>query len=93
MVSGGEFDWDQACRLGAKDVGLDYSGEYGFVETEMYWPLSHMVQAKGKSLQCIDCHGPRGVMRWEQLGYDGDPAYRGNRRRMGLVKDELGVGQ
>jgi hypothetical protein len=88
-----EFDWDKASRLGAEDVGIAYSGQYGFVDTEMYWPLSHMVQSKEKALQCIDCHGPRGVMNWEALGYDGDPAYRGNRRRMGLVRDELGAGQ
>jgi hypothetical protein len=88
-----EFDWDKACRLGAEDVGIEYSGEYGFVDTEMYWPLSHMVQFKEKALQCIDCHGPRGVLLWEQLGYDGDPAYRGNRQRMGLLRDESGAGR
>ncbi len=85
-----DFDWDQACRLGAKSTGLEYSGQFDFVETEMYWPLSHMVQASEKALQCIDCHGPRGVMDWQQLGYEGDPAYRGTRHRLGLVQDEIG---
>jgi len=38
-----EFDWDQALRLGSEVVGLEYSGEYDFAETEMYWPITHMV--------------------------------------------------
>lgn len=88
-----EFDWDKACRLGAEDVGLEYSGHYGFVETEMYWPLSHMVQSKEKALQCIDCHGSRGVMNWAALGYDGDPAFRGDRRQMGLLREDWGAEQ
>ncbi len=45
----------------------------------MYWPLSHMVATKDKALQCVDCHGERGRMNWQALGYDGDPAVRGSR--------------
>lgn len=74
-----DFDWDKACRLGAESTGLKYSGQYGWAETVMYWPLSHMVQAKEKTLQCTDCHSGGGVMRWRELGYDGDPAVRGGR--------------
>ncbi|MGQ9605053.1 MAG: tetrathionate reductase family octaheme c-type cytochrome [Thermogutta sp.] len=80
-----EFDWDKACRLGSQDMGLPYSGEYGFVDTEMYWPLSHMVQAKEQALQCADCHGPEGRLDWGALGYPGDPMYRGDRRAAGLL--------
>ncbi len=72
-----DFDWDEACRLGVETSGLKYSGHYGWVETAMYWPLSHMVQPKEKALQCVDCHGDRGVLNWRQLGYEGDPAFRG----------------
>jgi hypothetical protein len=88
-----EFDWDQACRLGCASTDLAYSGEYGFVETAMYWPLSHMVQSKENALQCVDCHGSRGVMDWQALGYEGDPAFRGNRRRMELLRDERAGGR
>jgi hypothetical protein len=49
-----------------------------------------MVQAKEEALQCVDCHGERGRMNWEALGYDGDPIFRGDRRRMGLLRDEEG---
>ena len=85
-----EFDWDKAARLGAEDVGITYSGHYGFVDTEMFWPLSHMVQSKEKALQCIDCHGPRGVMDWQRLGFDGDPAYRGQPALDGIAPQRGG---
>jgi octaheme c-type cytochrome (tetrathionate reductase family) len=74
-----EFNWDKALRLGAKASGMDYSGQYGFAPSEMYWPLSHMVAKKDKALQCVDCHGERGRMNWTALGYEGDPALRGSR--------------
>ena len=84
-----EFDWDKACRLG-ETPEAPYSGEYGFVETVMYWPLSHMVQPKEKALQCGECHGPEGIMDFNALGFDGDPMYRGNRRVTGLLRSEKG---
>jgi octaheme c-type cytochrome (tetrathionate reductase family) len=80
-----EFNWDKALQLGAKASGLPYSGQYGFAATEMYWPLAHMVQPGERALQCGDCHGEHGRMDWAALGYEGDPAYRGGRVRLGLV--------
>jgi octaheme c-type cytochrome (tetrathionate reductase family) len=50
------FNWHTASAAGMKRVGLPYSGEYGFVETEMYWPVNHMVSPKENSLTCTDCH-------------------------------------
>ena len=50
------FDWDKAAAAGMKYLGLPYSGHYGFVETEMYWPLNHMVSKRDKALSCTDCH-------------------------------------
>lgn len=76
-----EFDWDQAARLGSQVVGLEYSGEYGFASTEMYWPLTHMVVPKEQALQCNDCHGEEGRMDWEALGYYGDPMRWGGREQ------------
>jgi octaheme c-type cytochrome (tetrathionate reductase family) len=51
-----DFDWQKANQLGMDYVGLPYSGHYDFIETEMYWPLNHMVAPAEHSLQCIDCH-------------------------------------
>ena len=73
------FDWPSALELGAQDTGLDYSGQYGFAETWMYWPTTHMVQPKENALQCDECHAENGRMDWEALGYPGDPIEWGGR--------------
>ncbi|MBK8988669.1 MAG: tetrathionate reductase family octaheme c-type cytochrome [Chloroflexi bacterium] len=74
-----DFDWDQAARLGAEAAGQAYSGQMGFAPTEMYWPLSHLVQTKEEALQCADCHNDNGRLDWEALGYFGDPMKWGGR--------------
>jgi octaheme c-type cytochrome (tetrathionate reductase family) len=73
------FDWNNAFVLGEKVTGLKYSGQYGFTETWMYWPTTHMVQPKENALQCTDCHSPDGRMDWRALGYPGDPMEWGGR--------------
>jgi octaheme c-type cytochrome (tetrathionate reductase family) len=78
-----DFDWDQALRLGSEVVGLEYSGEYGFAETDMYWPISHMVAPIEEVLQCDDCHGQAGRLDWKALGYSGDPITWGGRELPG----------
>ena len=68
------YDWNLASQLGMKEVNLDYSGKYGFIETEMYWPINHMVASKDKALKCTNCHGAKGnTLDWKALGYSGDP--------------------
>lgn len=88
-----DFDWNQALQLGAEATGLAYSGEYGFAETIMYWPLAHMVPPKEESLACRDCHGQTGRLDWDALGYGGDPAERGARRASGRVGTERDRGE
>ncbi|MCJ7512219.1 MAG: hypothetical protein MUO23_04545, partial [Anaerolineales bacterium] len=73
------FDWDNAFRLAEQRMGLKYSGSYGFTETEMYWPTTHMVQPKENSLECTDCHSENGRLDWQALGYPGDPMEWGGR--------------
>lgn len=73
------FDWDQAFELAAPITGLEYSGQYGFTTTYMYWPTTHMVQPASRALQCDSCHGENGRMNWEALGYPGDPIEWGGR--------------
>ena len=74
-----EFNWDKAIRLGAKENKSEYSGEYVFTDTQMFWPLSHMVSSAKDSLSCNDCHGNSSRMDWKSLGYDNDPAIIGGR--------------
>jgi len=60
------FDWNKALRAGmaeAKAVGqteMDFSGKFDFVETRMYWPLTHMVAPKEDALACNECHSKDG---------------------------------
>lgn len=51
-----DFDWNTASIAGMQRLGLPYSGEYGFINTEMYWPINHMVAPKEKSVSCAECH-------------------------------------
>lgn len=73
------FDWNSALQRGSAATGLPYSGEYGFTQTEMYWPITHMVTPADQALQCTQCHGENGRMDWEALGYPGDPMIWGGR--------------
>ncbi len=51
-----DFNWETSLTEGMKIAGLPWSGEWEFVETEMYLPISHMVSPKENSLSCVDCH-------------------------------------
>lgn len=51
-----DFDWERASEIGMKDVNLPFSGDITFINTEMNWPINHMVSSKDKSLKCIQCH-------------------------------------
>ncbi len=50
------MDWDRAVRDGMAEVGLEYSGELGFVRTRMFWSINHEVVPKEQALRCGDCH-------------------------------------
>ncbi|GAB4360543.1 MAG: tetrathionate reductase family octaheme c-type cytochrome [Gammaproteobacteria bacterium] len=56
----GNYDWDKALAAGMRTMGVEYSGEYGFVATEMSWPITHMVAPKEDALQCEQCHRKNG---------------------------------
>ncbi|GAW94121.1 tetrathionate reductase family octaheme c-type cytochrome [Calderihabitans maritimus] len=73
------FDWDKALADGAAASGLDYSGEYKFVETEMYIGINHEVVPKENALTCNDCHSENGRIDFKALGYEGDPMQVGSR--------------
>ncbi len=60
-------DWDKALTAGMKAVDAEYSGTMGFVETEMSWPITHMVAPKEDALKCEQCHTKKGRL----AGVDG----------------------
>lgn len=54
------FSWDKALATGLMAKGKEFSGEYDFVETAYFWPITHMVAPKDKTLGCSDCHSRNG---------------------------------
>jgi len=54
------FDWGKAIAAGMAAAGVEYSGEYGFVDTHMYWPVTHMVAPAEQALDCAECHAKDG---------------------------------
>ena len=57
------FDWGRALEAGMKEQGFEFSGEYGFVETEYFWPVTHMVAPAENSLDCESCHSNEGRLK------------------------------
>ncbi|MBN2236105.1 MAG: tetrathionate reductase family octaheme c-type cytochrome [Bacteroidales bacterium] len=62
-----DFDWAESLAKGSAYVHQPFSGEYGFVETEMYWPLNHQVAPASESLSCTACHARGEDSRISQL--------------------------
>lgn len=87
-----QMDWQTSATIGMQARGLDYSGEYDFANTVMYWRINHMVEKAARALECRDCHGPeQHRMDWQKLGYDGDPLYLSEQARhplKNLLEDE-----
>lgn len=60
------FNWTKALEVGQADAvatgdaSYPYSGEHGFVENEMFWPITHMVAPKEQALDCASCHARDG---------------------------------
>lgn len=63
----GNYDFARAIETGMAKSDLAYSGEYGFVDTYSYWPITHMVAPKEDALSCDSCHARQGRM----AGIDG----------------------
>jgi len=56
----GAYDWEQAAAVGMREAGLPFSGRLDFIETGMYWPITHMVTVKEQALGCEACHSRNG---------------------------------
>lgn len=51
-----DFNWQTASEVGMKEADLPFSGKISFINTEMYWPVNHMVASKENTLNCSSCH-------------------------------------
>jgi len=54
------LEWNDAIAAGMKVSGAPYSGKFGFIQTQMDWPITHMVAPKEKALGCVECHARDG---------------------------------
>ncbi len=79
------LDWDKAISVGAKSIGLPYSGKYSFVKTAMFVNINHEVAPKENVLKCRDCHFGSKRFDWKALGYKEDPMRNGGRFANNLV--------
>ena len=57
------YDWDRALAAGTAAAGQPFSGKFGFVETEMLWPITHMVAPEEQALGCAECHSRDGRLK------------------------------
>ena len=56
------LDWAPAIEAAMKGADHPFSGEVGFVDTKMYWPVTHMVAPAEASVTCGDCHRRPSIM-------------------------------
>lgn len=63
------YDWAQSITTGMAAVGRQFSGNVGFIESEMMWIQNHMVAPKEQALKCYDCHSSYGQFSFAKLGY------------------------
>ena len=55
-------------------AGLPYSGEYSFINSEMYWLVTHQVAPAEEALLCTECHSKSGRLDYVALGYSEEEA-------------------
>lgn len=64
----GNYNFADAIRKGMEKNDLPYSGEYGFVDTYSFWPITHMVAPAEQAVRCEECHTPAAQGRMAAIG-------------------------
>lgn len=54
------YNWNSSIKAAMEEAQANFSGEYGFIETTLHWPLAHMVAPKEEALSCDACHSKEG---------------------------------
>ena len=54
------FNWPNAVATGMEYIGAPFSGKVDFIQTKMYWPITHMVAPAKDALSCDECHSKGG---------------------------------
>ena len=63
------WDWGKALMAGQASVGLEFSGEIGWINSRMVWIQNHMVAPADMALTCDSCHAAEGRLDFAALGY------------------------
>ncbi len=50
------FDWQKSITYAMEYMNEPYSGKFDFVDTEMFWPITHMVAPSEDAVECQSCH-------------------------------------
>ncbi len=50
------FGWEKALAAGMAESKAPFSGKFGFIKTQMSWPITHMVAPKSQAVPCGECH-------------------------------------
>ncbi|MGF1529473.1 MAG: tetrathionate reductase family octaheme c-type cytochrome [Candidatus Competibacterales bacterium] len=61
------LDWEKALAAGMSTTDVPFSGQHGFIDTAMYWPITHMVAPAADAVGCVECHTKDGRL----AGLDG----------------------
>ncbi len=67
-------DLEKAIAAGAKEAGVDYSGQWQAKTYKIPLQLSHGILPKEEALGCADCHTPDGRLDFVALGYSEEDA-------------------
>ncbi|MFT7338640.1 MAG: octaheme c-type cytochrome (tetrathionate reductase family) [Marinobacter maritimus] len=70
------YDWPKALKFASDMSGMPFSGNFDFMETKMYWPITHMVPPADQALRCGSCHS--GESRLAGIGGIYMPGHSGN---------------
>lgn len=84
------YNWTNAINAGMAAVGRTFSGQMGWVNTEMYWIQNHMVAPKEQALTCQDCHTANGRIPFAKLGYESNRVARLQNLNMIVGLDHTG---
>ena len=68
------WDWNKSFTAGMESVGEEFSGEYDWTNTVMYWPLTHQIAPAENALDCESCHSEDGRLDFAALGYPEEKA-------------------
>jgi octaheme c-type cytochrome (tetrathionate reductase family) len=69
------YNWTNALTTGMAAAGRTFSGQVGWVATEMYWVQNHMVAPKENAVSCAECHtASGGRLDFAALGYEPEHA-------------------